>query len=306
VVGTTGGAAFPVPENGNEAIWSALTRYRGDTYTMSWSQAAVARNGEFTPVRFEYEFDFQYGALDKKPAERVDNLNLFFLQAITAPARLAGQVLLVHEPIDQVRQPRSAWTYNPGQRRVRLAPNIAYDNPGTAADGLRTNDDFGIFAGATDRYDWKLVGKREIYIPYNSYKITGNTVKVADVLKPNHVNQDLARYELHRVWVVDATLKAGISHIYSRRTFYLDEDSWIPVLTDKYDGRGDLWRVGEWHSINMYDIPMQYGTLEVHYDLQAGRYLALGLRNNEPTFYETVKRTPGDFTPQNLRALGTR
>jgi len=306
VVGTTGGAAFPVPKDGTEAIWSALTRYRGDTYTLSWSQAAVARNGEFTPVRFEYEYDFQYGALNKKPAERADNLILFFLQTITAPARLAGQVLLVHEPIDQVRQPRSAWTYNPGQRRVRLAPNIGYDNPGTAADGLRTNDDFGIFAGATDRYDWKLVGKREIYIPYNSYKITGNTVKIADLLKPNHLNQDLARYELHRVWVVDATLKAGISHIYSRRTFYLDEDSWIPALTDKYDGRGDLWRVGELHSINMYDIPMQYGTLEVHYDLQAGRYIAMGMRNNEPTFYETVKRTPGDYTPQNLRALGTR
>jgi hypothetical protein len=306
VVGTTGGAAFPVPKDGTEAIWSALTRYRGDTYTLSWSQAAVARNGEFTPVRFEYEYDFQYGALNKKPAERADNLILFFLQTITAPARLAGQVLLVHEPIDQVRQPRSAWTYNPGQRRVRLAPNIGYDNPGTAADGLRTNDDFGIFAGATDRYDWKLVGKREIYIPYNSYKITGNTVKIADILKPNHVNQDLARYELHRVWVVDATLKPGISHIYSRRTFYLDEDSWIPALTDKYDGRGDLWRVGELHSINMYDIPMQYGTLEVHYDLQAGRYLAMGMRNNEPTFYETVKRTPGDYTPQNLRVVGTR
>jgi hypothetical protein len=306
VVGTTGGAAFPVPKDGTEAIWSALTRYRGDTYTLSWSQAAVARNGEFTPVRFEYEYDFQYGALNKKPAERADNLILFFLQTITAPARLAGQVLLVHEPIDQVRQPRTAWTYNPGQRRVRLAPNIGYDNPGTAADGLRTNDDFGIFAGATDRYDWKLVGKREIYIPYNSYKITGNTVKIADILKPNHLNQDLARYELHRVWVVDATLKAGISHIYSRRTFYLDEDSWIPALTDKYDGRGDLWRVGELHSINMYDVPMQYGTLEVHYDLQAGRYIAMGMRNNEPTFYETVKRTPGDYTPQNLRVVGTR
>src|SRR3982074_2529348 len=110
VVGTTGGAAFPVPKDGTEAIWSALTRYRGDTYTLSWSQAAVARNGEFTPVRFEYEFDFQYGALNKKPAERVDNLILFFLQSITPPGRLSGQMILVHEPIDQVRQPRSAWT----------------------------------------------------------------------------------------------------------------------------------------------------------------------------------------------------
>ena len=163
-----------------------------------------------------------------------------------------------------------------------------------------------MFSGATDRYDWKLVGKKEIYIPYNSYKISGNAVKMADVLKPNHINQDLARYELHRVWVIDATLKSGTSHIYSRRTFYLDEDSWTPVLTDKYDGRGQLWRVGEWHSINMYDIPMQYGVLEVHYDLQAGRYLAMGLRNEEPRFYEAVKRTPNDFTPQNLRGLGTR
>ena len=306
VVGTNGGVAFPVPKNGNEAIWNSLTRYRGDTYSHSWSQAAVARNGQYTAVSFDYEYDFQYGALNKKPSERVDNLILFFLQTITEPARLAGQVLLVHETLDQVRQPRSAWTYNPGQRRVRLAPNVGYDNPGTAADGLRTNDDFGMFSGATDRYDWQLVGKKEIYIPYNSYKITGNTVKVADVLKPNHVNQDLGRYELHRVWVVDAKLKAGTSHVYSRRTFYLDEDSWTPVLVDKYDGRGELWRVGEWHSINMYDVPMQYGTLEVHYDLQAGRYLAMDLRNNEPTFYKNITRTPNDFTPQNLRGLGTR
>ena len=97
---------------------------------------------------------------------------------------------------------------------MRLAPNVAYDNPGTAADGLRTNDDFVMFNGATDRYDWKLVGKQEMYVPYNSYKLTGNEIKYADVLQPGHLNQDLARYELHRVWVVEATLKPGTSHIY--------------------------------------------------------------------------------------------
>ena len=120
---------------------------------------------------------------------------------------------------DAWTRPRSraqAWTYNPGQRRVRLAPNVAYDNPGTAADGLRTNDDFGMFNGATDRYNWKLVGKKEMYIPYNSYKLSDPTLKYADILKPGHINQDLARYELHRVWVVEATLKPGTSHIYSQ------------------------------------------------------------------------------------------
>ena len=225
---------------------------------------------------------------------------------MTAPARLAGNILLVHEYADQVKDPRRAWTYNPGQRRVRLAPNVAYDNPGTAADGLRTNDDFQMFNGATDRYNWKLVGKKEVYIPYNSYKISGNEMKMADVLKPGHINPDAARYELHRVWVVEATLKPGTSHVYSKRTFYIDEDSWMNVLQDSYDGRGQLWRTSEQHNINYADVPMQYPTVEVHYDLQSARYLAMSLRNDEKTVYVPIKRSAADFSPNGLRRAGVR
>ena len=306
IVGTKGGIPFPVPKDGLEVIWNHLVRYRGDTYGMNWSQAAVTRDGSYSLVRFEYEYDFHYGNVSKPDKEREENKLFNFLQVVTAPARLAGQILLVHEYADQVKQPRQAWTYNPGQRRVRLAPNIAYDNPGTAADGLRTNDDFFMYNGATDRYNWKLVGKRELYIPYNSYKVTGNTLKYADVLKPGHVNPDHARYELHRVWVVEATLKDGTSHLYKRRTFYVDEDSWLVVVADKYDARDELWRVSENHSINFYNVPMTYPTLEVHHDLQSGRYLAMGLRNEEPKVYEHVNRTASDFTPAGLRGVGTR
>lgn len=306
VTGTTGGIPFPIPKDGLEVIWNHLTRYRGDTYAMNWNQAAVTRDGSYTMVRFEYEYDFHYGNLSKPEKAREDNKMLNFLQIVTAPARLAGQILLVHDPVDQVKQSRQAWTYNPGQRRVRLAPNIGYDNPGTAADGLRTSDDFFMFNGATDRYNWKLLGKQEIYIPYNSYKLVGNTLKYSDVLKPGHLNPAYPRYELHRVWVVDATLKEGASHIYKRRTFYIDEDSWMIMVADKYDARDQLWRVSEAHSINLYDIPMTYPMLEVHYDLQSGRYLAMGLRNEEPKIYEPIKRTAADFTPSGLRALGTR
>ena len=306
ITGTKGGIPFPIPQNGLEAIWNHLTRYRGDTYAMNWSQAAVTRDGSYTLVRFEYEYDFDYGNLSKPDKEREENKLLNFLQTVTAPARLAGQILLVYDFVDQVKQPRKAWTYNPGQRRVRLAPNVAYDNPGTAADGLRTNDDFFMFNGATDRYNWKLVGKQELYIPYNSYKLDSNELKYSDVLKPGHINSDYARYELHRVWVVDATLKEGVSHLYKRRTFYIDEDTWSTVVTDKYDTRGDLWRMAEQHSINFYNVPMYYDTLEVHYDLQSGRYLAMGLRNEEPKVYEPIKRGTADFTPAGLRGIGTR
>ena len=306
VVGCVGGTPFPIPKNGNEAIWNHILHYKGDTFAQHWAQAAVTASGDFALVKFEYEYDLVYGNLSKPAAQREPNKDLYYLQVTTAPARLAGQILLVHETVDQAKEPRSAWTYNPGQRRVRLAPNVAYDNPGTAADGLRTNDDFGMFNGATDRYDWKLVGKREMYIPYNSYRLTDQKLKYSDLLKPGHINQDLARYELHRVWVVDATLKPGTSHIYSRRTFYLDEDSWNVVLIDKYDGRGQLWRFSEQHSENWYDVPMWFGTVELHHDLQSRRYIAMGLRAEEKVIYEPIKRTAADYTPQNLRNLGTR
>ena len=306
VVGCTGGTPFPIPKNGNELIWNHLLHYKGDTFAQHWAQAAVTASGDFALVKFEYEYDLSYGNLSKPIAQREPNKLLNYLQVTTAPARLAGQILLVHETVDQAKEPRSAWTYNPGQRRVRLAPNVAYDNPGTAADGLRTNDDFGMFNGATDRYEWKMVGKKEMYIPYNSYRMSDPKLKYADVLRPGHLNQDLGRYELHRVWVVDATLKPGTSHIYSRRTFYIDEDSWNVVMIDKYDGRGQLWRFAEQHSENWYNVPMWFGTIEVHHDLQSRRYIAMGLRSEERVIFDPIKRSPADYTPQNLRNLGTR
>ena len=306
VTGCDGGTPFPIPKNGNEAIWNQQLHYKGNTFAQHWAQAAVTASGDFALVKFEYEYDLSYGNLLKTPAQREQNKILNYLQVTTAPARLAGQILLVHETVDQSKEPRSAWTYNPGQRRVRLAPNVAYDNPGTAADGLRTNDDFGMYNGATDRYEWKLVGKKEMYIPYNSYRLSDPKLKYTDQLRPGHINQDLARYELHRVWVVDATLKSGTSHIYSRRTFYLDEDSWNVVLIDKYDGRGQLWRFAEQHSETWYDVPMWFGTVEVHHDLQSRRYIAMGLRSEEKVIFDPIKRTSADYTPQNLRNLGTR
>jgi hypothetical protein len=306
VTGCTGGTPFPIPKNGLEAIWNHVLHYKGDTFAMHWSQAAVTASGDYALVKFEYEYDLAYGNLSKPVAQREPNLILNYLQEVTAPARLAGQILLVKDTVDQAKEPRSAWTYNPGQRRVRLAPNVAYDNPGTAADGLRTNDDFGMYNGATDRYDWTLVGKKEMYIPYNSYRLTDPKVKYADLLRPGHINQDLTRYGLHRVWVVDAKLKAGTSHIYSRRTFYIDEDSWNVIMVDKYDGRGQLWRFAELHSENWYDVPMWFGTIEVHHDLQSRRYIAMGLRSEESKIYQPIKRTAADYTPQALRGAGTR
>ncbi|RMF16012.1 MAG: DUF1329 domain-containing protein, partial [Gammaproteobacteria bacterium] len=228
-------------------------------------------------------------------------------QEIVAPARLAGNVLLVHETIDQVKEPRRAWIYNQGQRRVRRAPQVAYDGPGTASDGLRTSDDFDMYNGAPDRYDWKLVGKKEMYIPYNSYKLMDKSLKYTDIIKPGHMNSSLTRYELHRVWVVEATLKSGMRHVYAKRVFYVDEDTWQAGVIDMYDGRGELWRVSEAHEVSFYDHKTPWYAVQAIYDLLSGRYLVLGLSSEESNAYNFgVKRSSKDYTPAALRRAGRR
>ena len=306
VTGAIGGPPFPMPESGVEAIWNHILRYRANIAERVFGQAAVTRGGSYNMVKLRDETYVGY-AMPGATEEALDNVIVSFIQETLAPARLAGEILLVHETLDQSKEHRKAWLYNPGQRRVRRAPNVAFDNPGTGSDGLRTSDQFDIYNGSPERYDWKLVGKQEIIVPYNAYPLHSNKLKYGDILKPLHINQDHARYELHRVWVVDATLKPGQRHIYKRRTFYIDEDSWQILVVDCYDNRDQLWRVQEGHSINYYDIPTFWTTLETTYDLQSGRYLALGLDNQERmTVNFNARKTAADFTPAAIANRGTR
>ena len=299
------GIPFPIPANGLEVIWNHLLRYRGESVACTVGQAAVTRGGDFTLVKQSLEIELRY-SLPDMTLDELGNTMILFKQETLAPARLAGDIVLVHETMNQFREPRNAWTYNPGQRRVRRAPNIAYDNPGTSADGLRTADQLDMFNGAVDRYDWELVGKRELYVPYNSYRLHSGDLAFTDILHPLHVNPELLRYELHRVWVVEATLKEGATHIYKRRTLYVDEDSWQIMVGDIYDNRDQLWRVSEAHVVNYYEKPLVWPTLEVHTDLQAGRYLAFGLDNEFQMCTWDPGLTSRDFTPAALRRAGRR
>jgi hypothetical protein len=304
--GAVDGTPFPIPQSGVEVFWNHVTRWRGVAAAVNIGQAPMTASGGFTLVNFKEEFYFQYNEPGMTEAA-LNNILLYFTQETTAPARLAGEVLLVQETLDQAREVRRAWVYNPGQRRVRRAPNVAFDNPGTNADNLRTSDQLDIYNGSPQRYDWKLVGKKEIYVPYNAYRLQDGKLRYADLLKKNHINQDLARYELHRVWVVDSTLKPGVSHIYSRRTLYVDEDSWQILAVDCYDTRGQLYRVQEGHAMNYYNLPSLWTDLELVMDLSNGRYLALGLQSEEHGSYDfNIKRTTADYQPSVLERRGIR
>lgn len=304
--GAVTGPAFPIPRNGAEAIWNHRTKYIAPGLKGYYSVAVANRDGSFFTSRVIRYASIKYNRIGIEPEDLKDNIFLYYLTYVLGPPRLSGNIVLVHQTIDQDQQANMAWSYSPGQRRVRRAPELGYDNPTLASDSLATQDQIDTFNGALDRYDWKLVGKQELHIPYNAYRISSPDLKIRDVLQAGHVNPEHARYERHRVWVIEANLRDGTSHLYKKRRFYLDEDSWVIHVQDKYDNRDQLWRVDELHTTMFYDVPFLATGLEVKHDLQSGRYLAMSIRNEETKIYQPIKRTPADFAPSALRDKGVR
>jgi hypothetical protein len=295
------GPPFPIPHSGIEVIWNHNLRWRGARVHRSEGIAAVTRRGNYRVVVLDQLFGLPYGA--QRPdafGREFPNVLLAAKARVIAPSRIAGDASLVIEPIDQTNDPRRSWIYGRDLKRVFRVPWIAYDFPAPYSDSLRTLDDLWLFNGPPDRFEWELLGKREMLIPYNAYRLHGNGVSASDILGPHHIEPDLARYELHRVWVVQAKLKPGAKHIYSRRVLYVDEDSWQIAVAESYDLQGRLWRVNEAHALNLYDVPVLWNTLEVYQDLQQNRYLVTGLDNDRNTPRFSEGSDPREFSPNAL------
>ena len=308
VNGAWGGIPFPIPKNGVEVIWNHLVYPRHHNFTATYVQAAVYPTGDVAYSRYSDILRGPYydASLNYEKAKDKD-LIAYFLRYTLEPVRQKGEIILVHEYLNQDIHPRAAWAYIPGTRRVRRAPTVGYDNP-SGAGGLRTDDERVGFNGAVDRYDWKLLGKQEFFIPYNNYKFENPKNTYKSILTAKHPDPNLFRFELHRCWVVEANLKPSARHVYARRFFYLDEDSWMVHLADNYDGQGNLWRTQVINSRNAYDLPGITGGVETLFDLQVGAYVVDKLDvEEEKKLVMLDKPYPEEyFTPANLRKLGSR
>ena len=303
-----GGYPFPIPQNGHEAIWNHNLRWLGSGVEKNYANLVVYPNGNLTVGQGQLWETYPY--YDPKGSVDSFNGNIFqVLVQYSLPVRRKGEVILALDPVNQAKEPRQAWQYIPGQRRVRRAPTIAFDTPNAQFAGQATYDDSFMYNGSPERYDWKLVGKQELYIPYNNYKFTNEGLKGMDAVTsklatPKFPNPDYMRWELHRVWVVEATLKDGTRHVYAKRTFFLDEDSWAVAATDIYDGRGNLWRAGFAGLINAYEVPATVIRSYWHADLQNGAY-AFNEVDLEPLNFNEVKDDQF-FTPGQVRKMSRR
>ena len=272
------GYPFPIPKTGAEAMWNHLLRYSGLGYDGSryenWNVDAAGR----ATLAVAADAYWAWPIYDPKKTGPISGNEPYWYNKLmyVGPARRNGEALLIIDSVNPLKQPRRAWQYLPGQRRVRLAPDLAYDTPNPGAAGAGTYDDVSVFNGALDRYDWKLVGKKEMFVPYSSYRLTYHK-NPADITTAQHLNPDLVRWELHRVWVVEATLKADKRHIYGKRVFFLDEDSWTALASDQYDARGQLFRSSFAFQSQSYDVQAPFGDTFAIYDFTSGVYNISGL-----------------------------
>ncbi|HTT09880.1 MAG TPA: DUF1329 domain-containing protein [Burkholderiaceae bacterium] len=302
IEGAHAGFPFPIPKTGYEAMWNHLVRFNGQSYEAKYRNLSVDASGRPT-LSTEGVSVQEYPFWDetKTTADTFWRIKLTY----TGPARRAGEALLIVDPLDIGQKDRRAWSYLPGQRRVKVAPDFAFDTPNPGTAGATTFDDTFIFNGSMDRFDFKLVGRKEMLVPYNAYAAVYQA-KQDELLKPNHLNPDFVRWELHRVWVVEATLREGKRHVYSKRTFYLDEDSWAALASDEYDARGQLYRAGFAYMAPSYDVPAPYTDMFGHYDLIARLYSVTGFIAETGGLRLTKPMADREWTADSLAGAGIR
>lgn len=302
VEGCYGGIPFPIPKDGYEAMWNHLLRFGGYTYTADVKAFYVDSAGKAVNVSHDLaEQEYPY----YNPNASSADIYLKLKATTVGPARISGEKLLLIDPLDQVQVGRKIWQYLPGQRRTRVAPDLTYDTPIPNRGGTQTMDDGSVFSGKMDRFDFKLVGKKEMLIPYNTYKMLYGCSS-EQLLQPHHINPDCLRWEMQRLWVIEATLKSGKRHIYQKRVFYFDEDSWGAAMTDIYDATGKMYRVGFGFLAPRYEVPAPTGSdVFSHYDLSSGVY-ALTSWPGEGGFYDTAKLPDREWTPESLSGGGVR
>ena len=293
------GIPFPIPQNAKEVIWNHQLRWKGLFFKLHTIESIINRNGSFNLIRNTLEVYSVYHNINR-PRKIDDWRYTYYLSYIKAPSRIAGGAYLSHETMKPVINPRQSWIYLAGQRRMRRSPVVGYDAPTFTSDGLRMMDEIDMFNGALDRYNWELKGIKEMYIPYNNGVLQQALLNKEDVLTPHHINPQFTRYEKHRVWVVDSVLKPGKEHIYKRRTFYLDEDTWGIMLADIYDENDKLWRIPQRYAVFYENVPVTLTALDSFSDLKKQNYYIQGMPLGQIEHFDTPP-PKGYFSPTTVR-----
>jgi hypothetical protein len=302
ITGAYGGIPFPFPKNGAEVIWNhELVWNAVSVYFVSDAYTITAVGEVVLDSRVHGWFQWPYYI------ENGEDRFTGFYQGTEgvpiAPPYEAGASILFLGPVNPTLNPFEGWEYLEGERRVRRAPELQFDTPNSLAGGVSNWDEADIFSGQLIEYDFVWTGTKELYVPYNSNKATYATIQ--EQFLPHFFNPDLTRWELHRVRVVEMTVKPGSRNVDAKRIIYCDEDTGSALVGEVYDANGSLWKL-------LHNMPCIYGDVPalvtiqnfMVYDLHAGNYSSGDIYNNgtQPQFKVIPELPASFFTPGQLSA----
>ena len=300
-----GGTPFPIPGHAMEVLANMNFPFRSRSEMVIRDIADVTTNGSVVWGRQQNNNLSAYNQVEMI-GQPFEGLMAYSLSATLLPERDRGTRTASQEPTNFAKAKRLAWQYDPGTRRVRQLPSYGFDSPSAGTGGKLTIDQDRLMNGDPSRYEWALLGKREMYIPANSYRVHGKDVKYAELLTPGHANPDFLRYELRRVWVLEGSLKSGYRHLFGKRVLFLDEDNWQAAAGDYYDVRGNLWQHAFINHYYAFDINGWQAGTSFYHDLNSGSYVGSNLfqeRDVGPVL-NSDELKPEMFTPAALRASG--
>jgi hypothetical protein len=288
--GAYGGTPFPIPHNGAEIMWNYNLRWKSayHQFYQSYIGTADGKRVLLSDATLDQDQPYYF----KVKPKNYDGTYLRLKIVDTGPPIRTGEGLLVYTVIDDSKS--QGWVYLVGQRRVRMTPDPRYDTPAPATAGLSGVDDVGSFSGPTGKFNYKILGKKEMYIPYNMNKLLVPN-KSLDVVGPHFMNPDYIRWELHRVWVVEATLAPGQRQEVHRSLYYIDEDSWFLALADRWDAKGVLWKSSWTVLLLMPDLPGFNNETWGFYDFIAGTWFVTGIMNEQSEQIKYMPPYPADF-----------
>ncbi len=308
--GAFGALPFPIPDMtdpykaGAQIVWNHCSSWKGAAYLIVNSSYSVSDRQFVLASTFASKFHWDYYL-----TKSIDSFNGYFnhyLVNYLAPPNTVGQELLLWVNTQPYLHPQAAWELLNGEGRVRRAPEISFDTPSTNANGICNYDEYFGFNGSLEKYDWKCLGKKEMYVPYNNNRLYAGPAQPAHLA--HFIDPDLVRFELHRCWVVEATLHPGERNVLARRMFYVDEDTCQIALNDVWDANGNLYRTGTLFNNVRPELPGTiYGNLAI-YNLQTDDYVSVnGMwdQASNPNGLVVVDDWPPDiYDPNNLAADG--
>ena len=303
--GAYGGVPFPLPKTGAEAVWNHSLAWLGHSNRLANTNNLITADGRSVLLGKEIIYEARPYYDEGGSAESWNGDTSIVNFRFTGPPSRVGESLVVRANADADKS--RAWVYFAGQRRTRQLPNACCDTPNPATSGNIGFDETYLFYGSISRYDWKLVGKKELFIPYNQNKRL-QAPSDASLVAAKHLNPEWSRWELHRNWVVEGTLRAGQRHQSPKVRLYLDEDSWHAALSERYDAQGQLWKLGEMIIGVSPSGPATFLYGFNSYDLLAGTLFWVGTSDakDQRTVLDRKKVPDSMFTPEAMASESIR